>query len=374
MLSIDPRHPALDRCVFFGYPFGAITRTGWANLMGVGSDDGISPGGLDANTSWGAGYGAHPMLNTGAAAPSGTPAYYFYNWSRLWGSDRPKDFTCIARVRHNSTGQTAAVVSSRNGASNTGGFVLGQIDNGTIDGYCAIIYASGNQLFTTSDGLGAAATLNVPVVVAMVYRSAERRVEIWVNGRLGGSATNTGTDWTPYVASQPLCIGRSPDGLQFRGQIGPVGIFNRCLSAEEMHEWAEDGDWPWVDDDLMFDASIPSEATLTTTVIVDSILLPSTAGAVTFTTTIDAEYYIEGDIEAGPEPPAVGTFVTTVGAGSAAYYDSPEFGVFITLVDVASQITATAPVTFVTSVGVRSDARGLIDGRTDLIDTSHYRR
>lgn len=374
MLSIDRTHPQLDRCVFFGYPYGAITRTGWANLMGVGNDDGISLGGLDSNTSWGAGYGAHPMLNTGLAAPAGTPAYYFYNWSRLWNSSRPKDITVIARCRHNATGQTAAVVSSRNGASNTGGFVLGQIDNGTINGYCGIIYAGGNQLFTTTDGLGATATLNVPVVVAMVYRSAERRVEIWVNGRLGGSATNAGTDWNPYVASQPLCIGRSPDGLIFRGQIGPVGIFNRALSAEEMHAWAEDGDWEFVDDDLSYTTDIPVEVTYTTTVGVGVEYSVTGGDEISYANEVLCSCILDGDLIAGPSPPVVATYTTTVGVGSTMYGSEPTLVRYTTTVGVTSVYSPSAPVLYTTTVYVSSSARGLVDGRADLIGTARYRR
>lgn len=366
MLSVDPRHPLLDRCVYFGYPVSAV-GLGRANLMGVGNDAGISAGGLNGATTWAAGAGAHGMLEN-------TAQYFFYDWERLWRSDRPKDFTCIARCRHTATGQTAAVVSSRNGTANTGGFVLGQIDNGTINGYCGIIYAGGNQLFVTGDGLGAAATLNAPVVVAMVYRSAQRRVEIWVNGRLANSATDTGTDWTPYVASQPLCVGRSPDGLLFSGSVGWVAVFNRALSADEMAVWAEDGDWPWVDDDLVYDPTAALEGEYATGLTVGSTLTPATAGAVTFVTELAAEAIVSGDFEIEPEAPALGTFHTTIGVGSVAYYDSPEFGVFITGVGVGSTIVATAPVTFTTSVGVRSDARGLVDGRTDLIDTDRYDR
>lgn len=374
MISIDPGHPSLDRCRFFGYPVAAVGE-GFHNLLGVGSDTGIGAGGLDSSTTWGGGVSAHPMLNLGGESPATTAAFYLYNWDRLWPSDLSKDITVIARCRQTDSAQAGVVVGSRNGSSNTGGFLLVHFNNGSINGYAAIIYGGGSQFFLNGDGVGAGANLNVTRTVAMIYRSSIRQLEIWVDGRLCNSAIDTGQDWTPYVVSQPLCVGRSPDGFIFTGQVGWTAVFNRALGADELLEWTEDGDWPWVEDDLVFDPTAAASATYVTTLTVNSAMTPTVgADAVTFTTSVDAEAIIDGDFSVEPEPPAVGTFTTTIGVGSEVYMDLPEFGVFINVVGVGSTLTSTSPVTFVTSVGVRSDSRGLIDGRTDLIDTEHYRR
>lgn len=374
MFSIDPASPSLDRCRFFGYPVSAASE-GWANLLGVGGDTGINTTGLDAATTWGGAASSRPVLNLGGASPGGTAAYYFYNWERLWPADLSKDITVITRCRQTDSAVNGTVVGTRNSTNNTGGFLLVHFNNGSINGYGAIVYAGGAQFFLNGDGAGAAANLNVTRTVAMVYRSAARQLEIWVDGRLANSAIDTGQDWTPYVTAQPLCIGRAPDGFVFSGQVGWVAVFNRALGSEELLEWAEDGDWPWVDDDVVFSATAPSSATFVTTMTVGSILTPTVgAEAATFVTGVDAEAIVDGDFSIEPEPPAIGTFRTTIGVGSEVYLDTPEFGVFITVVSVGSTLTSTSPVTFVTRVGVRSDARGLIDGRTDLIDTDHYRR
>lgn len=377
MISADFTHPMLEGCRVFMYPISPAANVGWVNLSPLWI---ISvSNGLDAASEWGQMTGAHGAIKTGAYSPgAGTAAAYYSYWNDVWPTDDVRDFTIIARLCYRGSdpgsGAGGFAVGAR-GTGNNGGFLFGVWDaGGSDDGLACFMYStSGVKIFTDQQGF--AGLSNYPTVAAFTFEAGVGRFTMYRDGAMTRQTTDVTSAFTPYVdqANKQLTIGRADVGFAFNGEIGWVAIFARCLSHEEIVAWSQDGDWPFVWEDPTFLLE-NAEATFTTTVTANSTVLPSTAGAVTFTTTIDAEFFVEGDFEIEPEPPAVGTYTTIIGVGSTAYYDSPEFGVFITLVGVSSQITATAPVTFTTSVGVRSDARGLIDGRTDLIDTERYIR
>lgn len=373
MISVDLSHPALMGCRAFMYPISPNSGLGWVNLTSLWSF--TTHNGLDANSEFGQMPGAHPAIKTGANSPGGSAAAYYSFWRDIWPDSANKDMTVIARVISRSSNQSTFICGARDPSN--GGFLFGLWDSGGADnGYAVFLYGGGSSWIFTDQGGQGSATQDVPLVVAFTYEQTDQRLSIYRDGALIRSGTNTGATWNPYTpsATEQFTIGRANSGFVFSGDIGWVVVFNRVLSAAEIQLWTRDNEWPWVWEDPLFFLE-PAEGTYTTAVAVNSALSVTVGSEpVMFTTTVDAEAIVDGDFSIEPDPPAVGTFTTQIAVGSTVYLDTPEFGVFVTGVGVASTITSTAPVTFVTRVGVRSDARGLVDGRTDLIDTEHYRR
>lgn len=376
MIPVDPTHPLLSCNRLFMYPFSTDSGAGWVQLNPLW----LFPvnNGLDTATGWGWNHGAHPSILTGSSAPSGTPAAYYSYWGDVWPDAAQKDFTVIARARYEGADPGGGGGSFIAGARDpgNGGWLFGIWDSGgTDEGIGLFLYDQSGNVWVATDQDTISSLIGTPHVYAAVYNSGDREVSFYRSGMLTRRVTNAAHDWTPWISTsnKQFTIGRADVGFIWPGDIGWVMVFSRALGDAEIQLLTRDSEWPFVTDDPLFLLQT-AEGSYTTSVSVASSLSPSTAGAVTYTTTIDAEAFVEGDFTVVPEPPTTGTYTTIIGVGSSAYYDSPEFGVFITLVGVANQITATAPVTFTTSVGVTSQARGLIDGRRNLIDSARYRR
>lgn len=377
MLSIDPTHELLLGNRVFMYPVSVTSGLGWVQINPLWAFR--TNNGLDADTDWGWNQGARSSIRTGAHAPGGLPAAYYSYWEDVWPDDGSKDITVIARARYEGTdpgGGGGAFICGARG-TNEGGFLFGVWDvGGTDEGLSLFLYDHSGNVWVATDQDSISTMIGTPHVYAAVYQSAERTVRFYRSGMRTRTVTNAAQDWNPRInaTNKQFTIGRADSGFVFPGDIGWVMVFARALGDAEIQALTRDSEWPFVWPDPLFVLE-DTEATFTTAVTIDSILIPSASGAaVTFVTQIDAECFVEGDFEVVPEPPATGNYATIIGVGSSAYYDSPEFGVFITVVGVASQVVATAPVTFVTTVGVTSETRGLIDGRTDLIDTERYIR
>ena len=377
--TIDPTHELLRGNRVFLYPdsvAGNVSGLGWVQINPLWAFRTYN--GLDGVTDWGWNQGAHPSIRVGAHAPSGTPASYFSYWEDVWPDDGSKDFTIIARARYEGTdpggGGGSFIAGARDGTN--GGFLFGVWDaGGTDEGLALFMYDGAGHTWVATDQDGISSMIGTPHVYAAVYRSAEREISFYRSGMMTRRVVNASWDWNPRVttSNKQLAVGRADSGFIFPGDIGWLMIFAEAKSDAEIMALTRDDEWPFVWPETLFLLE-DAEGIYTTTVTVGSTLIPSTAGAVTYVTEVDAEAVVAGDFDIEPEAPATGNYVTMVGVGNVAYYDSPEFGVFITQVGVNSTITATAPVRFVTTVGVTSQERGLVDGRADLIDTDRYDR
>lgn len=373
MIYVDTSHPALVGCRYFGYPVAVAPAgvTPYWDLMGLLTASGGTggEGGLDAPLTWGRTQSPHPTI-----AFNGTNSFYYNYWNRVWPTGLSNDFTVIARVKPTADA-LMGIISARNGDNKTGGFVFGFDNNGFCDGYFLIIYGGGQQLVNTTDGgPGHAASVGVERVVAAVYRSRERTVEIYLDGKLTASATSSAQNWTPYESTeQVLFVGRYNSGGVWQGNIGWFAIYNRALGSGEIAEWAADANWPWVDEPAMF-TNAPLSGAYTTTVTVDSAETALTTGTVYYSNSTDADTIVDGDISSSPAPPGTGNYVTTVSVGSVEYMNFPQFQAYTTTVGVGSAETNTAPVGYTTTVLVGQTEAGLVDGRADLIGTERYRR
>lgn len=377
MLVIDPTHPALQGNRVFMYPFSVDSGAGWVQLNPLWAFP--VNNGLDSASAPGWNQGAHPSILTGASSPGGGSAAFYSYWEDVWPESGSRDITVVARVRLDGSdpgaGGGAFICGARDPGN--GGWLFGawDVDGGADAGLSLFLYDQAGNSWVSTDQDSISSLTGVSCVVAVVYHAAEQEVRYYRNGMMTRRVTNTAHVWDPAINStgNQFTIGRANSGFAWPGDIGWVMVFARAVSEAELMELTRDEQWPFVWEDpgfLLEDA----HGTYTTTASVASSYSPSTAGAVTYVTEIDAEAFVEGDFTVTPDPPATGTYTTIIGVGSSAYYDSPEFGVFITVVAANSQITATAPVTFTTSVGVTSLARGLLDGRRNLIDTARYRR
>ena len=377
MLPIDPTHELLVGNRVFMYPTSLINGAGWTQVNPLWAFR--TNNGLDANTSWGWNHGGHPSLLTGASSPGGGAAAYFSYWEDVWPDTSSRDITIVARARYEGTdpggGGGAFICGARDPGN--GGFLFGVWDaGGTDEGLSLFLYDQSGNVWVATDQDSISTMIGTPHVYAAVYESAERTVRFYRSGMRTRTVTDASQNWSPGINATNIqyTIGRADSGFVFPGDIGWVMVFARALGDAEIQALTRDSEWPFVWTDPLFVLE-DAQGAYTTTVTVNTTLSPTVgAEAVTFLTQIDAEAFVEGDFTIEPEPPATGRFTTIIGVGNSAYYDSPAFGVFITLVGVNSQITATAPVTFVTTVGVRSDTRGLVDGRSDLIDTERYIR
>lgn len=378
MISLDATHPSLSGLRLFMYPVGFADSLGWNNLCPLYRF--TNQNGLDSASAPGAALGAHPSILTGLSSPTTTSAGYYSYWNDVWPDDSVKDITVIARVvyRGGDPGSGAGgFICGARGSGNNGGFLFGVWDAGGSDeGVAVFLYSLTGSPWVFTDQLGFTNVTNTPMTVGFTYASGEQRLTLFRDGTVTRTATDTSKVYTPYVneAAKQFTIGRADVGFGWPGEVGWVMVFAGCLQAARVSELMRDAEWPFVWEDPLWLLEV-AEDTFVTTLTVGSVLTESGDATIAyFTTAVDAEAIVSGDFTIEPEDPTVGTFVTSIGVGSRAYVDFPEFGVFITGVGVGSSITATAPVTFITSVGIRSDARGLVDGRTDLIDTEHYRR
>lgn len=377
MLPIDATHELLAANRVFMWPVSPIAGIGWVQINPLWAFR--TNNGIDGATDWGWNQGSNPSLRTGANAPGGTPAAYYSYWNDVWPDADQKDITVIARARYTGSDPGGGGGSFIAGARDpgNGGWLFGVWDSGgTDEGLSLFLYDQSGNVWVATDQDSISTMIGTPHVYAAVYRSNDRQVAFYRSGMRTRTVTNAAHDWTPWIStgSKQFTIGRADAGFIFPGDIGWVMVFARALGDADIMALTRDDQWPFVWDDPLFileDAS----ATYTTQVTVNSALAVTVgAETVTFVTGVDAEAIVDGDFSIEPDPPAVGTFRTQIGVGSTVYLDTPEFGVFVTVVGVNSQITSTSPVTYITRVGVRSDARGLIDGRTDLIGTEHYRR
>lgn len=377
MIPIDPTHPLLSCNRLFMYPFGVASGLGWVQLNPLWAFP--VNNGINADSAWGWNQGGHPSILTGASSPgAGTAAAFYSYWGDVWPDVSDRDFTVIARARYDGVDPGGGGGSFICGARDpgNGGWLFGIWDSGgTDEGLSLFLYDQGGNSWVATDQDSISSLIGTPHVFAAVYRAEDREIAFYRSGMRTRTVANTAHEWTPGVSTsnKQFCVGRADAGFVFPGDIGWIMVFARALGDADIMALTRDSEWPFVAEEPLFLLEAAA-GSYTTSVSVASSLSPSTAGTVVFTTTIDAEAFVEGDFTVEPAPPATGTFTTIIGVGSSAYYDSPEFGVFITLVGVNTQIVATAPVTFVTTVGISSQARGLLDGRRNLIDTARYRR
>lgn len=378
MISIDFGHEQLRGNRVFMYPISPVVNIGWQQLNPkfIFSNQ----NGIDATSDFGLTHGSHPTIKTGTAAPSpNTQAAYYSYWQHVYPEDGPKDFTIIARYTYRGAdpgGGTGSFVLGARDSSANGGFLFGVWDEGgTDEGQALFLYSLSGSTWTSTSGDGWTDLINKPVVAAASYRAVDRTVRHYRDGALLKEETNAAAEWTPYVGAlnKQMTIGRADAGFVFPGEISWIMVFDRALSDAEIVDLSRDSEWEFVEDEPLFLLE-PLEATYTTEIFVIDDLEAGTAGSVTYTTEIDADFNITGDVEVGPPEPLVATFTTALTVASEVYLSEPYLGVFETTITVSSGITAGSPVTFTTEVLVSSRTSGLIDGRQDLIATARYRR
>ncbi|SNS29780.1 Concanavalin A-like lectin/glucanases superfamily protein [Streptosporangium subroseum] len=146
--------------------------------------------------------------------------------------DTGRNFTVTAWARLTGTGATATAVTQEGGR--TGAFSLQY--SKTDDRWALTRTGSDVDAATTVRALSTAAPrLNEWTHLAGVYDSADRRLSLYVNGKLESSAAFTTQPWN---AAGPLTIGRGKvNGAAaefFPGDIDEVRAYGRAMFADEV--------------------------------------------------------------------------------------------------------------------------------------------
>ena len=181
--------------------------------------------------------GAHPATLYGAAWTSGKTGMGLRlanAYAQTSGPivDTGRNFTVTAWARLTGTGATATAVTQEGGR--TGAFSLQY--SKADDRWALTRTGSDADAATTVRALSAAAPrLNEWTHLAGVYDSADRRLSLYVNGRLESSAAFTTQPWN---ATGPLTIGRGKvNGAAtefFPGDIDEVRAYGRAMFADEV--------------------------------------------------------------------------------------------------------------------------------------------
>ncbi|MEU4214071.1 LamG domain-containing protein [Actinoplanes sp. NPDC026623] len=142
--------------------------------------------------------------------------------------DTSKSFSVSAWVRLTDTSNAYRVVAAQDGAAGSG-FIIYNTKDAKSWGF--VVYDADSATSSAGTFVYAPATFGVWTHLTAVYDAKEKRVSIYSNGALSGSATRA---VAPWAAGGKTHIGSARGMIQGPGQIADVRFYNRVLTTDDL--------------------------------------------------------------------------------------------------------------------------------------------